>query len=342
MKRRAFITGITGQDGSYLAEYLVKKGYDVFGLMRRTSLDPMMRLEAVMKSGKVKLIYGNLRDAASLGRALKESDPHEVYNLGAQSDVGISFKIPEETMDINYHGLARLINEAMRLSKDVKIFHASTSDMFLRAKPPQNESSTFAATSPYAESKLRAYEDVVQDFRQRHGVFIASAIMFNHESPRRGEHFVTRKISRAMAKIKLGLSSGFSLGNLDAHRDWGYAGDYVQAMHLMLQQKQPSDYVIGTGEANSVRTFVEAAARELEMKLAWKGSGMKEIAQWNGKTILSINKEFYRPPEADYLLADTSKIRRELKWKPQVNFQGLVSMMVRADLASLRHLALDS
>lgn len=336
MKRRAFITGITGQDGSYLAEYLVKAGYDVFGLMRRTSLDPMMRLEEVMKTGKVKLLYGNLRDGASLARALKESDPHEIYNLAAQSDVGLSFKIPEETMDVNYYGLGRLIYEAIRVNPSVRIFHASTGDMFLRANPPQNETSVFVPTSPYGESKLRAYEDLVKGFRQRQHVFICSGIMFNHESPRRGEHFVTRKISRAMAKIKLGLLKSFSLGNMDAHRDWGFAGDYVQAMHLMMQQKKPTDYVIGTGEVQSVRAFVEAAARELDMKLVWKGSGMKEVAQWNGKTILTINKDFYRPPEADYMLADISKARKELGWEPKVDFQGLVSMMVRADYEHLK------
>ena len=336
MKHRAFITGITGQDGSYLAEYLVGKGYEVFGLVRRTSLDPLMRLDGVMKTGKVKLLYGNLRDAGSLARALKESDPHEIYNLGAQSDVGLSFKIPEETMDVNYFGLGRLIYEAIRINKSVRIFHASTGDMFLRANPPQNETSVFVPTSPYGESKLRAYEDLVKGFRERQHVFISSGIMFNHEPPRRGEHFVTRKISRAMAKIKLGLLKSFSLGNLDAHRDWGYAGDYVKAMHLMLQAKTPSDYVIGTGEVNSVRTFVEAAARELDMELAWKGSGMKEVAQWKGETILTINKEFYRPPEADYMLADISKARRELGWKPKVDFQGLVSMMVQADYESLK------
>ena len=336
MKRRALITGVTGQDGSYLAEYLVAKGYEVFGLMRRTSLDPLMRLESVMKSGKARLLYGNLRDAASLARALKESNPHEIYNLAAQSDVGLSFKIPEETMDVNYHGLGRLINESIRINKGVKIFHASTGDIFLRAHPPQNETSPFHATSPYGESKLRAYEDFVKYYRDRHSVFISSGFMFNHESPRRGEHFVTRKISRAMAKIKLGLLDHFSLGNLDAHRDWGFAGDYVQAMHLMLQRKTPGDYVIGTGEINSVRTFLEAAAHELDMPLTWKGSGMKEAAQWKKKTILTINKEFYRPPESDYMLADISKARSELGWKPKVDFQGLVSMMVRADYETLK------
>lgn len=340
MKRRAFITGITGQDGSYLAEYLVDKGYEVYGLMRRTSLDPMLRLERAMQSGKVKLLYGNLRDAASLAHALKESDPHEIYNLAAQSDVGVSFKIPEETMDVNYYGLGRLINEAVRVNKSVRIFHASTSEMFLRANPPQSETSPFRPTSPYGESKLRAYEDYVRDYRERHNVFVCSGFMYNHESPRRGENFVTRKISRAMAKIKLGLLNNFSLGNLESERDWGYVGDYVRAMHFMLQQKKPGDYVIGTGKSHSVRQFVEAAAKELDMPVTWKGSGLKEVGQWGEKTILAVNKEFYRPDEVNYLLANPSKARRELGWKPKVDFQGLVRMMVRADYESLRHLAL--
>ncbi len=339
MKRRALITGITGQDGSYLAEYLVGKGYEVFGLMRRTSLDPMLRIGGLVRGGRITLLYGNLRDAASLGRALKESDPHEIYNLAAQSDVGLSFKIPEETVDVNYHGLGRLVHEACALNSAVRIFQASTSDMFLRVKPPQNESSPLRPTSPYGEAKWRAHEDFVKGSREHNHVFICAGIMFNHESPRRNEHFVTRKISRSMASIKLGRIPSFSLGNLDARRDWGYAGDYVQAMHLMLQKKKPADYVIGTGETKSVRDFVEAAARKLDMKLAWKGSGMKEVGIWNGKTVLTINKAFYRPPEPDLLVADISKALRELRWKPKVDFQGLVGMMVQADHASLLQLA---
>ena len=332
-KRRAFITGITGQDGSYLAEYLVAQGYEVWGLVRRTSLDPMMRIYRLANDRNVKLRYGNLRELGSLQRALAEAKPDEVYNLAAQSDVGISFKIPEETMEINYYGLSRLILEAVKVNPKVHIYQASTSEMFGRTNPPQNEKSVFDPVSPYAEAKLMAYKDFVKGYREQYGYFIASGILFNHESPRRGEHFVTRKITVSLAKIKLGLQKSFSLGNLEARRDWGYAGDYVKAMHKMLQQKKPDDYVIATGISHSVREFVEAACKELDIPLAWKGKGLKEIGVTTGnKTILTINKEFYRPREVDFLLGDATKARKELGWKPEVDLEGLVRMMTKADL----------
>ena len=328
-----FITGITGQDGSYLAEYLVEKGYEVWGLVRRTSLDPMMRIYTLANDRNVKLRYGNLRELGSLQRALAEAKPDEVYNLAAQSDVGISFKIPEETMEINYYGLSRLILEAVKVNPKVRIYQASTSEMFGRTNPPQNEKSVFDPVSPYAEAKLMAYKDFVKGYREQYGYFIASGILFNHESPRRGEHFVTRKITVSLAKIKLGLQKSFSLGNLEARRDWGYAGDYVKAMHKMLQQKKPDDYVIATGISHSVREFVEAACKELDIPLAWKGKGLKEIGVTTGnKTILTINKEFYRPREVDFLLGDATKARKELGWKPEVDLEGLVRMMTKADL----------
>ena len=333
-KRRAFITGITGQDGSYLAEYLVEKGYDVWGLMRRTSLDPLMRIHKLADDRTIKLRYGNLRDTSSLQRALEEAKPDEVYNLAALSDVGISFKCPEETMEINYYGLSRLILEAVKVNPKVRIYQASTSEMFGRTNPPQNEKSVFDPVSPYAEAKLMAYKDFVKGYREQYGYFVASGILFNHESPKRGEHFVTRKITVSLAKIKLGLQKGFSLGNLEARRDWGYAGDYIKAMHLMLQQKKPDDFVIATGISHSVRDFVEAACKELDIPLTWKGKGLREIGvTTDNKTIITINKEHYRPKEVDFLLGDATKARKELGWKPEVDFRGLVHMMAQSDFA---------
>src|SRR3989338_7795789 len=331
--KRALITGITGQDGSYLAEYLINEGYEVWGLMRRTSLDPLMRINDLAVSRRIKITYGNLRDSASLLRALQESQPDEIYNLAAQSDVGISFKCPEETMEINYLGLGRLVNEAVKVSPKVRIYQASTSEMFGKTLPPQNESSAFAPVSPYGESKLKAHEDFVKGYRERHGIYICSGILFNHESPRRGEHFVTRKITISLAKIKLGLQQCLILGNLNARRDWGFAGDYVRAMHMMLQQKKPGDYVIATGVSHSVRDFVEAAAAELDMTMSWSGKGTKEVGKYrSGNVIVKIDKKFYRPREVYDLRGDSSKARKELNWKPELSFTELVRMMTRADL----------
>ena len=339
MKKRAFITGVTGQDGSYLAEYLMEKGYDVWGLMRRTSLDPLMRIHQLADNRRLKLRYGNLRDGSSIQRALEEAQPDEVYNLAALSDVGISFKCPEETMEINYYGLGRVINEAVKVNPKVRIYQASTSEMFGRTKPPQNEHSPFQPVSPYAEAKLKAFQDYVQGYRERYKYFIASGILFNHESPRRGEHFVTRKVTVALAKIKLGMLNTLSLGNLEARRDWGYAGDYVEAMHLMLQQKKADDYVIGTGVSHSVRDLVEATAREFAIPLTWKGKGQAEVGvTTGGRTIVKINKEFYRPVEVHALCADTTKAQKELGWKAKVTFEQLVSMMAQADMTRLRKL----
>ena len=336
MARRALITGVTGQDGSYLSEYLISKGYDVWGLMRRTSLDPLVKIESNVREGKIQLLYGNLRDSATLRSAIEESKPHEIYNLAAQSDVGISFKCPDETMEINYYGVGRLIHEAIQFDPKVRIYQASTSEMFGSTKPPQNEGSTFDPVSPYGVSKLKAWEDFVKPYREKHGLFISSGILFNHESPRRGEHFVTRKITISLAKIKLGLQKDFSLGNLEARRDWGFAGDYVRAMHSMLQQKKPDDFVISTGESHSVRDFVEAACRELDMPLRWKGKGLNEVGYVNGKTILVINKKFYRPYEVDFLCGDSRKAQKTLGWKPTVDFDGLVRMMVASDLERIK------
>lgn len=336
-KKRALITGITGQDGSYLAEYLIGLGYEVWGLVRRTSLEPMLRINALVQTRRIRLIYGNLRDSATLRTALEESKPDEIYNLAAQSDVGISFKCPDETMEINYHGLDRLVHEAVKMNPVVRIYQASTSEMFGKTKPPHNETSLFQPVSPYGEAKLLAHENVVKGYREKYGLFICSGILFNHESPRRGEHFVTRKITISLAKIKLGLQSSFSLGNLDAKRDWGFAGDYVKAMHKMLQQKKPEDYVIATGKSHTVRQFVEAAAAALDMPIRWSGKGLREVGKLkNGRTILTISKEFYRPNEVHHLRGDSRKAQKKLGWKIENSFENLATMMAQADYERLK------
>ncbi len=338
-KKRALITGITGQDGSYLAEYLVSLGYEVWGLVRRTSLDPHMRIMHLTLPKHIKLVYGNLRDSATLRTALAESNPDEIYNLAAQSDVGISFKCPDETMEINYHGVGRLVHEAMKINPDVRIYQASTSEMFGKTKPPQNETSSFQPVSPYGEAKLLAHEHFVKGYREKEGLYICSGILFNHESPRRGEHFVTRKITISLAKIKLGLQESFSLGNLEAKRDWGFAGDYIRAMHTMLQQKKAEDYVIATGKSHTVRQFVEAAAKAINMPIHWSGSGLKEFGKdVDGRTIITIAKEFYRPNEVHHLCGDSRKAERKLGWKRAHSFADLVTMMATADFGRLQKL----
>lgn len=336
MKKRALITGITGQDGSYLANHLLDLGYEVWGLVRRTSLDPMLRLGNLVERESLHIVYGNLRDSGTLRFALEESRPDEIYNLAAQSDVGISFKCPDETMEINYHGLGRLIHEAVKIHPKVRIYQASTSEMFGKTLPPQNETSPFQPVSPYGEAKLLAHEHFVKGYREKYGLFICSGILFNHESPHRGEHFVTRKITISLAKIKLGIQDSFSLGNLEAKRDWGFAGDYVRAMHMMLGQKMPKDYVIASGVSRTVREFVDATARALGMKLSWNGSGLDEVAKDDtGRTVLTINEKYYRPVDVHHLMGDSTKARTELGWSPKVTFEELVEMMAKTDYERL-------
>lgn len=337
-KKRALITGITGQDGSYLAEYLLTLGYEVWGFVRRTSQNSFGNIESIIKPPKgVKLVYGSMRDAGTLRAAIQESDPHEIYNLAAQSHVWVSFKSPDETMEINYYGLGRLVHEAMKHNPKIRIYQASTSEMFGSTKPPQNEKSPMKPVSPYGEAKLFAHEDFVKGYREKHNLFICSGILFNHESPRRGENFVTRKITIGLAKIKLGIEEKLLLGNLDAKRDWGYAGDYVKVMHKMLQQKKPEDYVIATGKSHSVREFVEAAAIAIDMPITWSGKGIKEVGKTkNGKIVVAVAKEFYRPNEVHYLLGNPSKARKSLKWEMNTSFKELVAMMAHADYDRLK------
>jgi len=330
--KKALITGVTGQDGSYLAELLLEKNYKVFGLARRSSNDPLERLDDLVRKKGLKIIYCNLRDLNATRRAMQEVVPDEVYNLAAQSHVGVSFSCPEETWDVNYYGVGRVVNEAIAVNPDVRIYQASTSEMFGSENPPQSENTPFKSISPYGDAKVKAHEDFIVGNREKRGIFACAGILFNHESPRRGEQFVTRKITISMAKIKLGLQECFELGNLDSRRDWGFAGDYVEAMWLMLQQEKPDDYVIGTGESHSVRDFVNVAAEAMGMKITWEGAGLEEVGKdENGKIVVKINKKFYRPTDPHDLISDATKAKEKLGWEPKTSFKELVAKMVEMD-----------
>jgi GDPmannose 4,6-dehydratase len=325
--KRALITGVTGQDGSYLAELLLAKGYEVCGLVRRSSSFNTERLERIYQDPHVadyrlRLVYGDLDDASSLNRAIRTIKPDEIYNLGAQSHVRVSFDIPEYTASTVGVGTLRLL-EAIResgLDKSVRFYQASSSEMFGGAAPPQNESTPFEPRSPYACAKVFAHQ-LCQNYREAYGMFIACGILFNHESPRRGIPFVTRKITRAAARIRHGLDKKLYLGNLDAKRDWGFAGDYVEAMWMMLQQDKPDDFVVATGESHSVREALDVAFGALG--LDWK-------------KFVEIDPRYFRPTEVDHLHGDASKAQKALGWKPKVGFRELIEMMVKADEEDVR------
>jgi GDPmannose 4,6-dehydratase len=320
MQRRALITGITGQDGSYLAEFLLAKGYEVHGLLRRTSSFNLDRISHLLNdSGGLNLHYADLADGNSLYRAIERVNPTEVYNLAAQSHVMVSYQMPEYTGDIVGTGALRVFNAVRdwcsRTGATIKVYQASSSEMYGSTKPPQTESSPFHPRSPYAAAKVAAFWYAV-NYREAYNMFIANGILFNHESPRRGEQFVTRKITLAVGRIKEGLQDKLRLGNLDAKRDWGFAGDYVRAMWLMLQQEEPDDFVISTGEAYSVRDFVERAFDLVE--LDWR----KHV---------EVDARLVRAAEVDFLQGDSTKALSRLAWKPEVSFEALVAMMVGAD-----------
>jgi len=329
MAKRALITGITGQDGSYLAELLLSKDYQVHGIMRRASTFNTDRIDHIYvdpheKGARIHLHYGDLSDGTGLRRILEKVKPDEVYNLGAQSHVKVSFDEPEYTADVVATGTLRLL-EATRDyqqlgGKAVRFYQAGSSEMFGAAKPPQLESTPFEPRSPYAVSKVAAHYYCV-NYRQAYNLFICNGILFNHESPRRGETFVTRKITRAIGRIKLGMQSKLYLGNLDARRDWGFAGDYVDAMWRMLQQDKPDDYVVATGEAYSVRQFLEAA---------FGAAGL------DYKQYVEVDSRYFRPTEVDHLLGDSTKARKALGWEPKVTFKQLVAMMVDHDVEAAR------
>jgi len=338
--KKVLITGVTGQDGSYLAELLAEKGYEIYGLIRRKAKLEYGNLEGLPVKDKIKFIFGDITDMASMINAIKISQPDEVYNLAAMSFVAQSFREPVASANIT--GISALnILEAVRAVKpDAKIYQASTSEMFGGCIEDQscdfngyNEKSFFHPRSPYGVSKLFAHW-IIRNYRESYNMFACSGILFNHESERRGLEFVTRKISNAAARIKLGLQDCLELGNMDAKRDWGHAIDYINAMYLMLQQKKPDDYVICSHESHTVREFVELSFKALDIKINWKGEGINEtgVDERTGKTIVKINPEFFRPAEVDYLLGNPAKAEKELGWKRNISFQELVRRMTENDL----------
>ncbi len=355
MKKKALITGITGQDGAYLAEFLLKKGYEVHGIKRRTSLINTDRIDHLYQDPHVSernfiLHYGDMTDSSSLIRIIQQVQPDEVYNLAAQSHVAVSFEEPEYTADSDALGALRLL-EAIRilgLEKKTRFYQASTSELFGKVQEvPQREGTPFYPRSPYAVAKLYAYWITV-NYREAYGIYACNGILFNHESPLRGETFVTRKITRALTRIALGLQDCLYLGNLSAKRDWGHARDYVEVQWLMLQQAQPEDFVIASGEQYSVRDFVNAAASELGISIEWRGQGAKETgvvsaikdkhsdALKSGNTIVRVDARYFRPTEVETLLGDASKARQKLGWKPRICFKELVAEMVQEDFKAAR------
>ena len=338
-RKRALITGITGQDGSYLAELLLEKGYEVHGIIRRSSSFNTQRLDELYqdpheKDVRLFLHYGDLNDASSLNRILRLVDPDEIYNLGAQSHVKVSFDTPEYTGEVTGLGATRLLEAIRELQIRPKIYQASSSEMFGKVlETPQSESTPFYPRSPYGVAKVYAFWMTV-NYREAYGLFAVNGILFNHESPRRGETFVSRKITRAVGRIKHGLQERLYLGNLDARRDWGYAKDYVEAMWLMLQQDQPEDYVIATGQTWSVREFCERAFRRVDIELAWEGSDEHErgVDAKSGRVLVEVDPRYFRPTEVDLLLGDASKANQNLGWVPRTSFDELVRLMVDSDL----------
>jgi len=349
MNKVALITGITGQDGAYLAEFLLNKGYIVHGIRRRASLSNTDRIDHVYQdphepNTRLFLHYGDMTDSSSLARIIQQVQPDEIYNLAAQSHVQVSFEEPEYTANSDALGPLRIL-EAVRLlglQKKTRIYQASTSEMYGQAQEiPQKESTPFYPRSPYGVAKLYAYWITV-NYRESYGMFACNGILFNHESPIRGETFVTRKITRALARIKLGLQKCLYLGNMDALRDWGHARDYVEAQWLMLQQERPEDFVIATGMQCSVRDFVKAAATGLGMTLGWQGNGLDEKAYWadaddpsaRDNPVVAVDPRYFRPAEVGTLLGDATRARQKLGWTPKISFEQLVEEMVREDLAS--------
>jgi len=339
--KKALITGITGQDGSYLAELLLAKGYEVHGMIRRSSSFNTGRIDHIYrdpheKNVKLFLHYGDLNDASSINTLLRNIKPDEIYNLGAQSHVRVSFDIPEYTGEVDALGTVRILEGIRETELKTKFYQASSSELYGKVvETPQTETTPFYPRSPYACAKAYAFY-ITQNYRESYNMYACNGILFNHESPRRGETFVTRKITRAAARIKLGLQECLYLGNLDAKRDWGFAGDYVEAMWLMLQQEKADDYVIATGETYMVRTFAEMVFARLGMPLQWQGSGIDEtgIDSLTSKTVIRIDSKYFRPAEVDLLLGDPSKAKRELGWKIKTSFEKLVDMMTDADLQS--------
>lgn len=348
--KKALITGITGQDGSYLAEFLLEKGYEVHGMIRRASSFNTKRIDHLFENpeiGNKKLFlhHGDLTDSSNLNRLLERIKPDEIYNLAAQSHVQVSFEVPEYTAEATGIGTIRLLDAIRESGVKCKFYQASTSELFggLPNTAPQSEKTPFYPKSPYGVAKLYSYWITV-NYRESYNLFACNGILFNHESPRRGETFVTRKITRAVASIIAGKQDKLSLGNLDAKRDWGFAGDYIEAMWLMLQQEKPQDYVIATNETHTVREFVELAFKEVGIDIEWKGTGVEEKG-YNKKTrslLVDVNPRYFRPAEVELLWGDSTKAEQELGWKRKVDFNGLVRMMVEGDLKEIAGVNIDT
>lgn len=337
--KKALITGITGQDGSYLAELLLEKGYEVYGLVRRSSSFNTARIDHLLQDAHKKgvrlfRVYGDLSDSSSLSRLLEKVKPEEVYNLGAQSHVRVSFDIPEYTGDVDALGVLRILDALKDTKIGARFYQASSSEMFgLVQETPQKETTPFYPRSPYGCAKAFGYW-ITKNYRESYNLFASNGILFNHESPRRGENFVTKKITKGLVKIKLGQESCLYLGNLDAKRDWGYAKDYVEAIWLMLQHSKPDDFVVATGKTHSVREFIEESGKALGMDIKWSGKGLDEIGtdSKTGKVIIRIDPIYFRPAEVDLLIGDGSKAKKVLGWEPKTTFKELVKIMVEADL----------
>ena len=335
--KKALISGITGQDGSYLAELLLQKGYAVHGIIRRSSSFNTGRIDHIISNEKYKnrffFNHGDVTDASNLNRLLEKIQPHEIYNLAAQSHVKVSFDIPDYTAQVDALGTLRFLEAIRETHLETKFYQASTSELFGKVQEtPQTEKTTFYPRSPYGVAKLYGYWIIV-NYREAYDLFACNGLLFNHESPRRGETFVTRKITRVVARIKEGIQDTLYLGNLDAKRDWGYAPEYVEGMWLMLQKDKPDDYVLATGENHTIREFVELSFKELDINIEWQGSGVNEIGvdAQTGDQLIGIDEKYYRPTEVEQLLGDASKAKEELGWEPKTTLNELVKIMVKAD-----------
>jgi GDPmannose 4,6-dehydratase len=336
MAKKALITGITGQDGSYLAEYLLGLDYEVHGLMRRVSVFTTERIDHLLDNPRLHLHHGDLNDSSNISNVVRNLQPTEVYHLAAQSHVGVSFEVPEYTGDVTGLGTIRLLNAVKSLSPDSKVYNASTSELFggMSGTAPQHEGTPFHPRSPYGAAKLYAHW-LTQNYRESFDLYAVNGILFNHESPRRGLTFVTRKITRAVASYANGVDKSLALGNLDAVRDWGFAGEYVQAMHLMLQQPKAEDFVIATGQGTTVRQFVTLAFMNIGISIEWTGAGINEVGidSKSGKVLAGVNSRYFRPSEVEELIGDPSKANTQLKWSANVTVEDLCSMMVEHDLS---------
>jgi len=335
MNKKAFLTGITGQDGSYLAELLLEKGYEVHAIQRRASVFTTARIEHIFSHPNLHTYHADLADSSSLHRLISKIEPDEIYNLGAQSHVGVSFEVPEYTAEVTGIGTVRILDAIRDMGIDCRFYQASTSELFggIPGTEPQSETTPFYPKSPYGAAKLYAYW-VTVNYRESYDMFACNGILFNHESPRRGETFVTKKITQAVARIHQGRQDILRLGNMDAKRDWGHARDFVNAMWLMLQQEKPQDYVIATGETHTVREFVELAFAETGVSIEWQGQGIDEqgIDAKTGRVLVKVDERYFRPAEVELLLGDPTKAETELGWKRTVSFRELVAGMVKYDL----------